>query len=301
MPRKIVISASRRTDIPAFYMNWFMERLAVGSFRLENPFNRKLTVVPANPDTVHTIVFWSKNFAPFLKGGYAAALKDFGYHLFFNFTINPPDSILEPNVPGLDERLDQLAVLCRLTDLRAVNWRFDPICFYRTAEGGIRSNLDGVLRIADHIAACGVGRCITSFMDPYAKIRRRTAAMGGFAFLEPSLEEKAAILARLAACLVEKGIALQVCCEREVFERLPDGAPVSPAACVPNDLLVELFGGRLSLARDSGQRVKQGCGCRVSVDVGSYSRQPCYHNCLFCYANPRSSEMRKDANRIRPA
>jgi hypothetical protein len=278
-------------------MQRFMARIEAGSFRVQNPYNRSVKEVRATPEAVHTIVFWSKNFGPFLEGGYGEILKDAGYHLFFNFTINPPDPVLEPNLPGVDERLQQLARLCRLIDPRAVNWRFDPICFYRTAGGATRNNLGGVGDIAKRAAACGVGRCVTSFMDHYAKIRRRTAAMDGFEFLDPPAAQKAEVLMRLAADLSARAIRLQVCCENDVLALLPAGHRVLPGACVPNDLLVELFGGKLSLARDRGQRVKQGCGCRVSVDVGAYDRHPCFHNCLFCYANPQEPGALKDESR----
>jgi hypothetical protein len=85
---KIVISASRRTDIPAFYMPWFMEQISKGVFEVVNPFNQHVSVVPAMADRVHTIVFWSKNFGPFIDHGYDQQLLELGYHLFFNFTIN---------------------------------------------------------------------------------------------------------------------------------------------------------------------------------------------------------------------
>ena len=80
---KIVISASRRTDIPAFYMDWFMQQIEQGCFEVINPYNRKATVVTATPDNVHTIVFWSKNFGPFIEGGYGQMLAAMGYNLFF--------------------------------------------------------------------------------------------------------------------------------------------------------------------------------------------------------------------------
>jgi hypothetical protein len=83
-------------------------------------------------------------------------------------------------------------------------------------------------------------------------------------------------------------IDLRLCCEKEVLAALPSDSTVTESACIPNDLLVALFGGTLSLKKDTGQRIQKGCGCKVSVDVGSYHLHPCYHNCLFCYANPTS-------------
>ena len=93
--------------------------------------------------------------------------------------------------------------------------------------------------------------------------------------------------------LANLGIQLQTCCEKTVIEALGANSSITPSACIPNDLLLELYGGNLSVKRDSGQRVKAGCGCRVSIDIGSYRQQPCYHNCLFCYANPASGIGRK--------
>ncbi|MBL7195302.1 MAG: DUF1848 family protein, partial [Desulfobacterales bacterium] len=110
--KKIVISASRRTDIPAFYMRWFMEQIQNKYFEVINPYNRHVSVTPARPDMVHTIVFWSKNFGPFIEGKFGEKLLKMGFNLFFNFTINSDSPILEPNVPPLKERLKQLEYLC---------------------------------------------------------------------------------------------------------------------------------------------------------------------------------------------
>lgn len=285
---KIVISASRRTDIPAFYMPWFMEQIGRGFFEVVNPFNQRVSVVPAAPDAVHTIVFWSKNFGAFISGRYGDKLLELGYHLFFNFTINSDEPVLEPNVPALDERLQQLNYLAGNFGPRTINWRFDPICNFRTEPGPSKDNLRDFMHIAREAARCGVERCITSFMDHYPKIARRLPPQSGFAFIDPPLTDKAAALMKMEAQLADVGVRLLTCCEKEVIAALGPDSTITPSACIPNDLLMELFGGNLCLKKDSGQRVKAGCGCRVSVDIGSYRQQPCFHNCLFCYANPAS-------------
>ena len=105
---KIVISASRRTDIPAFYMKWFMQQIKNGHFEVVNPYNRHVSIVPATPDKVHTILFWSKNFGPFIKSGFGEKLRKTGFNLYFNFTINFKEPLFEPNVPDLEERICQL-------------------------------------------------------------------------------------------------------------------------------------------------------------------------------------------------
>jgi len=285
---KIVISASRRTDIPAFYMPWFMAQVERGFFEVLNPYSRRVSTVAATPDRVHTVVFWSKNFGPFLEGGFGEALQQKGYHLFFHFTVNSALPLLEPEVPLLQERLTQLQELCRRFGPRSVNWRFDPICFYTAGGSAPENNLAGFGRIATAAAGCGVRRCITSFMDDYAKIRRRTAAKPGFSFLYPDPADRRRIVLKMAEELGQKGIALFLCCEKDLLESLPAGSGIRGSSCIPNEFLAELYGGNLSFKKDSGQRVSSGCGCKVSMDIGSYQSQPCRHRCLFCYANPAS-------------
>ena len=287
MPQ-IVISASRRTDIPAFYMPWFMDRIDKGFFEIVNPYNRRTSIVPGTPQDVHTIVFWSKDFGPFIAGGYGDKLQAAGYNLFFNFTINSRSPLLEPKLPPLNVRLSQLSLLSERFDAQAINWRFDPICFYQDAEDGQqhKNNLHDFEALADHAAQCGIRRCVTSFRDDYRKIRKRTAQMPGFAFTDPPMATKKAVILKMEKRLAAKKIALQVCCENDLLARLPKESAVTGSCCIPNDLLMQLFGGKVSLKRDSGQRRQSGCGCFTSMDVGSYDRHPCYHNCLFCYANP---------------
>jgi DNA repair photolyase len=271
-------------------MDWFMDGIARGSFEVVNPYNRRTRHVPATPDSVHAIVFWSKNFKPFIAGRYAERLAKKGYHLFFNFTINSEFSILEPGVPPLTDRLFQLGYICEHFDVRAVHWRFDPICFYKSGDGKIRNNLDDFLRIADKASELGVQRCITSFMDFYPKIKRRTAGRSDVTFVDVAMDEKIKILRDMRQKLDTRHIALQTCCEKEVLDALPMDAHVNPGACIPNDLIMDIYGGVVSVKQDAGQRIKAGCGCKESIDIGSYHLHPCYHNCLFCYANPTSDK-----------
>ncbi len=286
---KIVISASRRTDIPAFYMPWFMGQIRREFFEVINPFNQRVSCVPATPDRVHTIVFWSKNFGPFLDQCYGEQLLKQGYHLFFNFTINSDCTDLEPNVPPLRKRLEQLEDLSRRFGPGTINWRFDPLCFFKTGAGPMQDNLHDFSDIAGKAAELGIVRCITSFMDHYPKIRRRLSNRPEFAFIDPKPEKKIKILREMERELAAQRIHLSVCCEKDLLEAfLPRSLSLTGSSCIPGDLLQKLFGGRLSLKIDTGQRVKAGCGCTLSTDIGSYRLQPCYHNCLFCYANPAS-------------
>lgn len=286
---KIVISASRRTDIPAFYMPWFMAQIEKGRFEVQNPFNRRVSIINATPRHVHTLLFWSKNYGPFLQEGYGEQLAAMGYHLFFNFTINSEDRLLEPNVPPLQERLAQLSALCKRYGPDCIQWRFDPICGYELKDGNRYDNLKDFSSIAEVANKLGIKRCITSFMDLYPKIQKRTASDRTVTFVSSSVNKQRSILLELQAVLVPKHIQLFTCCEKTILDALPDGTGIQASACVPNDLLMTVFGGMLSLRKDAGQRRGAGCGCYVSKDIGSYQDHPCYHNCRYCYANPSAA------------
>jgi hypothetical protein len=248
-------------------MPWFMDRIKSGFFEVINPFNQRVRKVPAPPADVHTIVFWSKNFHLFLKENCGKKLQKAGYNLFFNFTINSESPRLEPHVPPLDARLDQLKQLCDQFGSRTINWRFDPICFFKTRDGIVQDNLNDLDRIVEKAAEFGIQRCITSFMDPYPKIQKRLAALPGFSFSDPQLKTKKEIILKMEQALTAAKINLKLCCEKEVLNALPVGTSVTESACIPNDLLVALFGGTLSLKKDTGQRIQKGCGCLPSSSL----------------------------------
>lgn len=287
---KIVISASRRTDIPAFYMDWFMEGTERGFFTVQNPMSRQVMIVQAKPDKVHTIVFWSKNYGPFLDGGYGQELNRRGFHLFFHFTINSHDPVLEPCIPSLEERLRQAQALSREFGPQVISWRFDPVCFYtdrgKDRIGKVYDNLQDLGRIAEAMGRLGVNRCVTSFMDDYSKIQKRIRNRPGFRFIYPGLQEQVETVLRMEKTLAAHSIDLYTCCEKALLSSLPPDSRIKASACIPNDLLCKLFGGHISVRPDYGQRHRQGCGCKVSRDIGSYRDQPCHHQCLYCYANP---------------
>jgi hypothetical protein len=290
---KLVLSASRRTDIPAFYLPWFMNGIQSGSFKVVNPYTRIAYEVPASSDRVHTIVFWSKNFGPMLDEHCGEQLVEMGYHLFFNFTINSPHKNLEPCVPALSKRLDQLEQLARRFSAAAIQWRFDPVCIFRDASGRRKDNLDQFHRIAVHASSLGVKVCIMSLVDHYQKVCRRFKNHSKLMLLEPPIPDQIAVVGNMVDCLSAMDMELHLCCEKELMTHLPPDMPVTAAACIPNQRLIDLYGPGISVAKDRGQRRAAGCGCGVSKDIGSYSLHPCLHNCLYCYANPAVDNARK--------
>ncbi|MBN2288997.1 MAG: DUF1848 domain-containing protein [Candidatus Glassbacteria bacterium] len=274
-----VISASRRTDIPAFYLDWFISRLRVGEFRLSNPFNGRERVVQVSRASVHSLVFWSKNYGPLL--GRLPELR--GWNLFFQFTLNSEDKLLEPGVPPLAERREQMRLLAGIFGPQAVRWRFDPVACYESG-GGKRDNLGGFESLLDFAAGIGLRACTVSFMDPYRKIDKREKQVPGFRFIYPDHGRMVETASRMAAQAAGRGIRLSTCCEQELARSGIDN--LSGGGCIDHALLAGLYGGSLSHVPDRGQRRSAGCLCHESIDIGSYREQPCRGGCLYCYANP---------------
>jgi hypothetical protein len=205
--------------------------------------------------------------------------------MFFNFTVNGAPSRLEPHLPPLDRRLTQLSRLCDRYGPEAVQWRFDPICFWQDGNR-LRHNLDRFSDIAIHAGRLGIRRCVTSFVDLYPKVRRRMTAGVCPALVDPSTELKLKTLTQMAACLSTWSIHLMLCCEKPLIDRLPPGSGIGAGACVPGSWLRSRIGAAAPLERDRGQRKAAGCGCTLSSDIGDYRRHPCPHRCAYCYANP---------------
>jgi hypothetical protein len=288
--RPDIISASRRTDIPAWYTPWFLERIRQQTFAVTNPFNRRVRQIHVCPENTRTLVFWSKNFGPFLALDAHLILADMGFNLFFNFTVNSVSPLLEPGLPALEVRLDQAGYLADRFGPGAVAWRFDPICFYTRGPLPVEDNLADFPRISRAMADFGITSCVTSFYDPYRKVAARThylARCGAplIRFTDPGTGRKTALIRSLAAQLADKNMDLCLCCEADLFRHLdpvPDN--VRENACINGPLLRQLYGGTLDIRRDPGQRTKQGCRCTAAVDIGSYQDHVCHHDCLFCYA-----------------
>lgn len=277
----IVVSASKRTDIPAFYLKWLIGRVAAGWVDVPNPlFRHKVTRVSLQPADVAWIVFWSKNYAVFCR---QAAAFD-AYRLFFQFTINPPSALLEPDLPPTAQALAQMAFLAARYGPERVVWRYDPVTVWR--EGGHeRSNYDPAwfAATARRVAALGISQVVTSFADPYRKVLRRIQRRHpGLELLDPPDATRQAWVAELREIAIGYGIALESCAEPAIEGILGRGS------CIDGRRLTQLGGAPVSraLASDSQVAHRAACGCTRHVDIGDYLAQECGYRCLYCYAKP---------------
>ena len=280
----LIISASRATDIPAFYADWFFRRLEKGHVRWRNPFSGQDSYVSFG--NTRFIVFWSKNPTPLLP--YLPILKERGIGCYIQYTLNDYEAEgLEPNVPPLSQRIETFRRAVEALGRGAVVWRFDPLILTD------KINIDTLLEKIAHIGNALTGyteKLVFSFADieSYKKVSRnlRQSGINYREWDEESMRESAARLStlnrnnwnlELATCaeridLSEYGIGHNRCIDPELINRL-----------APDD---EILQNSLYNAKtDTGQR--KACGCILSKDIGAYNT--CPHGCLYCYANTSSA------------
>ncbi len=271
-----VISASRRTDIPAFYSQWLLNRIAAGFAAYYHPFTGRRYEVSLAPDDVSCFVFWTKNLGPLLPALPRLAER---YRFYIHFTITGLPRYLEPNVPPPEQTIAQFRQAAAQFGARCMLWRFDPIIFDQ--------NIGAQATIArfDRLSALLEGyteRCYTSFVSLYARTLRNTAR-AGVAVRDPSLEEKLELLAQLVAIARERGMTIFSCCDDALV-----GRGVRKARCIDPELVRAIGAPPPDDFRPAPSRKM--CGCYRSVDIGGYDLCPA--GCLYCYANANPKRAR---------
>lgn len=263
----MIVSASRRTDIPAFYAPWFYNRLKEGYVLVPNPFNpRTVSRVGLTPDTVDCIVFWTKNPAPMLDG--LERLRDYRY--YFQFTLNPYGRDMERNLPALEARLGTFRRLAERIGPERVIWRYDPVLlggaydirFHTGAFAALAAGLKGYTE-----------RCMIGFLDFYRHIRKVMDEAGAGA---PSPEDTERLAAAFGDTAAKYGILLETCTSKVDLRRFG----IRSGCCIDRELAERLTGYLLSARKDGGQRGV--CNCAESIDIGMYGS--CPHGCTYCYA-----------------
>lgn len=258
----MILSASRRTDIPALYPEWFMNRLRAGEIMIPNPYNRKkITRIEVSPDTVDCIVFWTKNPEPMLP--YLKELDDMGYCYCFQMTITDYEEDVEPNVPSMADSIATFLLLSERIGKEKVDWRFDPILLNH------KYTVD--YHVEKFTQMCGwlhgaTERCVLSFLDSYK----------GSLYLEPEPEDMQKMAQKLSKVAKDYGLPLFTCAERIDLEQFG----IRHGACIDKERLHSLIGYKLDLKKDAGQRKE--CNCAESIDIGMYDT--CTNGCRYCYA-----------------
>ncbi len=268
----MIISASRRTDIPSYYFDWFLHRIREGFVYVRNPMRfHQVSVVSLTPDVVDGIVFWTKNPAPALP--YLDALESYPY--YFQFTLNPYGSPIETRLPPLRERVLTFQKLSTALDQDRVVWRYDPIIMSETYT--VSYHTDAFYRLAKQLSPY-TDTCTVSFLDIYRNIRQRIAPFG---LRPPSDAEILALMKSFSQIAADLGLRLTTCSETADLRSFG----ITHACCIDASRLERIGGFSLCVRPDPYQR--KGCGCSSSIDIGAY--HSCRNGCLYCYANHSDS------------
>lgn len=281
----MIVSASRRTDIPACYADWFFERLYDGYALVRNPMNaHQVSRVQLREDTVDGFVFWTKNPAPMLDRLHE--LEQYPY--YFQFTLNPYGTDIEPGVP---DKGRVLLPVFRELSVRAgkdrVIWRYNPVLFTEKYDFAYHAKYFG--RLAELLSGY-TDTCEISFLSMYAKTVRNTRRLG---IRQGSFAERRDLLGQIAETARSCGITPRACGE----PALQKDAGIDSSRCIDADRIGRIAGRTVRVPKDPSQRPE--CGCAVSVDIGAYDT--CPHRCAYCYANASPERACRNAQNHDPA
>lgn len=272
-----IISISRRTDIPAFYSSWFMNRVREGYACVPNPFNSKqVRRVSLLPSDVACLIFITKDPRPMIP--HLDELDSMGYRYCFQVTVTGLPRVWEPHVPDSADIVAAIRDISRRIGPNKVLWRFDPIIVneVRPPEAVVGS----FSSLARQLSGA-VNRVIISIVRDYPQIGPRIRHLRAQAGSLPSPAETAAFASLMAPQLVEvaaeNGLALQSCAD--IFGLVKFG--IERGACIDAGYVNEVFGTDIKAGKDCGQRGE--CLCTKSIDIGMYGA--CCHGCLYCYAS----------------
>jgi hypothetical protein len=279
-----IISASRRTDIPAFFSEWLLRRLDAGFCEVWQPFAHHWFRVSLEPAEVAGIVLWTKNLGPLLPAlDRVRRLAPF----YVQFTITGHGEQLEPGVPPAMQAVEQFRELVARFGLGVAVWRFDPIVFVREQEP--RHTLLRFRALAAQLEGL-TDECVISFMSQYPR-QARAFSRAGLAWREPTAQERVDLAGELAELARTHGMMLSACCNPDII-----GGTVRKAHCV-DALRLRRLGAPLPEKWPSAPS-REGCGCAKSVDIGAYDM--CGGGCLYCYANRDHDLARRNLARHRP-
>lgn len=265
----MIISASRRTDIPSYYSEWFFNRIKDGFVYVRNPMNtHQIGKISLSADVVDGIVFWTKNPTPMLNR--LSEIEKYNY--YFQFTVNPYGVDVETNVPSKNNVI--IPTFQRLSSeigKDKVIWRYDPILF--NEKYTIQYHIKYFESLVDILADC-TEKCTVSFVDFYKNTLRNISALG---IIEPTLSQKIELIGTFNEIAKRHGIYIDTCAEDIGLKELG----ISSSSCIDKKRFECIGKCKLCIEKDKNQRLE--CGCISSIDIGAYNT--CKNGCLYCYAN----------------
>jgi hypothetical protein len=282
---RVIVSASRRTDLAAHYADWLIRRLRAGWCAVANPRNPKQSSrVSLLPEDVDVLVLWTRDAGPLLP--HLDEMAGMGHRFYFQYTALANPISLDPGSPSPQRAIAVIRALAEALGPERVVWRYDPIVlgpetdheFHRTSFARLASALRGHVR-----------HCVVSLLDDYRKTRARMRGITTWPAEGPAFE---ALLRSIAEAASGNGMDIAACAEP--VDLAPYG--IRPGRCVDPDYIRRVFGREVTARKDPTQR--EACGCVVSRDIGAYDT--CPSGCLYCYASSDFARAREALRRHDP-
>lgn len=274
----MILSVSRRTDIPAFYSKWFINRLKKGYVLTRNPMNHaQISSISLSPDVIDCIVFWTKNPTNMFRK--LSILDEMGYKYYFQFTLNPYDTRIERNL-NKSKIIKSFIKLSEKIGKEKVVWRYDPIILNDTLTIDYHTGMFEILcnQLGKHTDICTI-----SFVDLYSKLNR---AINDKLIREITQIEMLEIADAFSKISKKYNIKLRVCSEKIDLSSYG----IYPASCIDKEIVERICGYKIDIKKDRNQR--ENCGCLQSVDIGVYNT--CRNGCVYCYANFSDASIEKN-------
>lgn len=280
----MILSVSRRTDIPNYYSEWFFNRLKEGFLYVRNPMNfHQISEIKISPDVVDCIVFWTKNPLPMME-----RLDELeAYNYYFQFTLTGYGNDVERNLPN--KKTSVIPIFQELSNKigkEKVVWRYDPIFF--SNRYNVQYHLKAFRSIAEALSGY-TEKCVISFLDIYPKNKKNMDNLLSYDLSDSELREFAKELSNIAK---ENHIKIGSCAEKVDL----DEYGIIHNSCIDKELIEKIIGCKLKINKDKNQRIE--CGCVESVEVGTYNT--CKNGCVYCYANYSAKSVESNFQKYDP-
>lgn len=265
----MILSVSRRTDIPAFYAEWFMERLRQKYVLVRNPFNaHNISRIPLSPENVDTIVFWTKNSKPIHK--YLDEIDNLGYKYYFQYTITSFKKDMEENLPDKKDIIKSFQTLSEKIGSEKVILRYDPVII--TSSYSIDYHIKAFEKLCSHLKGY-THKVIISFIDYYNNTYKNIKSHNVYNISDNDMY---IIAENFSSIAKDNGLIIESCAEQIDLERFG----INHGKCIDDELIEKITGYKISAGKDNQRNA---CGCIKCIDIGEYNT--CMHKCLYCYAN----------------
>ena len=262
----MIINTGCRTDIPAFYSKWLMNRIREEYVLVRNPYNPlNVTKYSLSPEVVDCLAFCTKNPEPMLE--YLDELDKYKQYWFV--TLTPYGKDIEPNVPDKEKVIDSFKKLSNHIGINSIGWRYDPI--FINDRFNVEKHIECFEKIARELRGY-THDCTISFLDLYEKVKRNSPELK-----PPSKDEQIEIAKAFSKIGKENNMVIHSCCEKTYLEEY--GLDIS--GCMSKDIVEKAIG--FSLNPPKVKNLRENCSCLMGNDIGAYNT--CLHLCKYCYAN----------------